>query len=86
MGFTPPAHQAMVPVKVPNLIKRRTELIKARENALQAIRNAQERWGRPTTYVPYDKGDLVWLEGTNLHTTHPTKKLRQKRFGSFKVI
>ena len=86
MGFTPPAHQAMVPVKVPNLIKRRTELTKAWENALQAIRNAQEKWGRPTTYVPYKEGDLVWLEGTNLHTTHPTKKLQQKRFGPFKVV
>ena len=27
----------------------------------------------------------MWLEGTNLHTTHPTKKLRPKRYGPFKV-
>jgi hypothetical protein len=27
----------------------------------------------------------VWLEGTHLHTTHPTTKLRAKRFGPFKV-
>ena len=86
MGFTPLTHQAMVPVKVSNLIKRRTELTKARKNALQVIQNAQEKWGKSTTYIPYSKGDLVWLEGTNLHTTHPTKKLRQKRFGPFKVI
>ena len=76
----------MIPIKVPNLIKRRTELTKARENALQAIRDAQEKWEKPTTYVPYKIRDLVWLEGTNLHTTHPTKKLRQKQFGPFKVL
>jgi hypothetical protein len=27
----------------------------------------------------------VWLEGTHLCTTHPTTKLRAKRFGPFKV-
>jgi hypothetical protein len=27
----------------------------------------------------------VWLEGTHLRTTHPTTKLRAKRFGPFKV-
>jgi hypothetical protein len=28
----------------------------------------------------------VWLEGTHLCTTHPTTKLRAKRFGPFKVM
>lgn len=28
----------------------------------------------------------MWLEGTNLHTTHPTLKLRLKQFGSFEII
>ena len=27
----------------------------------------------------------MWLEGTNLHTTHPTRKLGPKRYGPFKV-
>ena len=28
----------------------------------------------------------VWLEGTHLHTTHPTTKLHAKRFGPFKIL
>jgi hypothetical protein len=28
----------------------------------------------------------VWLEGTHLHTTHPTTKLRAKCFGPFKIM
>src|SRR6266850_2764714 len=38
------------------------------------------------THRPYLKGQKVWLEGTNLHTTHPTTKLRPKRYGPFQVI
>ena len=28
----------------------------------------------------------MWLEATNLHTTHPTQKLRPKRYGPFEVL
>ena len=42
------------------------------------MQNAQESWVRPTNYKPYQEGDKVWLEATNLHTTHPTKKLGPK--------
>ena len=30
--------------------------------------------------------DFVWLEGTNVHTTHPKAKLAPRRHGPFKVI
>ena len=75
----------MIPVKVPDLIKRWTKLAKARENTLLAIAEAQKKWVKPTNFVPYKEGDKVWLEGTNLHTTHATRKLRQKRFGPFTI-
>ena len=41
-----------------------------------------------TTYATYEfkPGDLVWLEGTNVHTTHPKAKLAPRRHGPFKVI
>ena len=30
-------------------------------------------------------GDKVWLEGTNLKTTHPTAKLAPKQYGPFPI-
>jgi hypothetical protein len=34
----------------------------------------------------FKEGDLVWLEGTNIHTTHPKAKLAPKCHGPFKVV
>jgi hypothetical protein len=34
----------------------------------------------------FKEGDLVWLEGTNIHTTHPKAKLAPKCHGPFKII
>ena len=34
----------------------------------------------------YDKGDKVWLEESNITTTQPSKKLREKQYGPFEVL
>jgi hypothetical protein len=34
----------------------------------------------------FKTGDLVWLEGTNVHTTHPKAKLAPRCHGPFKVL
>lgn len=34
----------------------------------------------------YKKGDQVWLEGINITTSRPMKKLDDKRFGPFEVL
>ena len=31
-------------------------------------------------------GDLVWLEGTNIHTTHPKAKLALRQHGPFQIL
>jgi Chromo (CHRromatin Organisation MOdifier) domain len=46
-------------------------------------RNQQQR-GRKA-YQPFKEGDKVWLEGNNLHTSHPFPKLTPKRYGPFVV-
>jgi len=47
---------------------------------------AQQSWVKEKQcYHPYIKGEKVWLEGKNLRTSHPTTKLRPKRFGPFRV-
>ncbi len=40
--------------------------------------------GNPS--VLFKPGDLVWLEGTNINTTHPKAKLAPKCHGPFKVL
>ncbi len=40
---------------------------------------------RGQRFEPYQINNKVWLEGTNLTTTHPTTKLLPKRYGPFKI-
>ncbi len=37
-------------------------------------------------FKPYNKGDQVWVEGTNIKTLYPLAKLSPKRHGPFKVL
>jgi Chromo (CHRromatin Organisation MOdifier) domain len=37
------------------------------------------------TFCPYQKGQKVWIKGTNIKTAHPTTKLHAKCFGPFKI-
>ncbi len=39
-----------------------------------------------TELVEYKDSDKVWLEGTNLSTDRPMKKLNDKYFGPFKMV
>ena len=42
--------------------------------------------GPDTPSRTFKENDLVWLEGTNIHTTHPKAKLAPRQHGPFKVI
>jgi hypothetical protein len=42
--------------------------------------------GCKSSHRPYQKGQKVRLEGTNLQATHPTVKLQPKRYSPFKVL
>jgi hypothetical protein len=59
-------------------------ITQARKDAAEALHRSQAI-ELPSSFVPYNKGDLVWLEGKNLHTTHPSAKLAPRRFGPFLV-
>ena len=41
---------------------------------------------KDTAFKSYQIGDKVWLDGKNLHTTHPTHKLRAKCYGPFFIM
>jgi hypothetical protein len=68
-----------------------TRMHTIREEAQAARRCAQEDMVRfyARHHPPpkkYQVGEQVWLEGVNLTTLRPTKKLEHKRFGPFKVL
>src|SRR5579863_5303118 len=50
------------------------------------MKQAQELLGHKTHHRLYQKGQKVWLEGTNLQMTHPTAKLCPKHYGPFKIM
>ena len=61
-------------------------LINLRKTAQDCILKAQTLMARtPKVFTPYQPGDQVWLEGTNIKTTHPTAKLAPKRHGPFTI-
>jgi hypothetical protein len=59
-----------------------------RSRAQEAIAKAQDviRNKKGTNYKPYQEQDQVWLEGTNLKTTHPIVKLAPKQYGPFTIV
>jgi hypothetical protein len=85
MGFIPRTHQPTCVGNVPAIEEQKAQLLEARKNAQEAISRAQSFWTKDPHFQRYCMDQKVWLEGTHLHTTHPTTKLRAKRFGPFKI-
>ena len=86
MGHQPCAH--WTPKASPNLfVKARIKgLINLRKTAQDYILKAQTLMAQtPKAFTPYQPGDQVWLEGTNIKTTHPTVKVTPKRHGPFTI-
>jgi hypothetical protein len=86
MGFIPRAHQADHVSSVPMIEAQKEQIKQARKQAWEVIKQAQKLLGCKTWHKLYQKGQKVWLEGTNLLTTHLTVKLWPKRYGPFKII
>ena len=86
MGFIPRTHQPTRTGNVPALEERKSRLLQARNHTQEAICKAQSLWQKSPHFLRYHVDQQVWLEGTHLRTTHPTHKLRAKRFGPFKVL
>src|SRR5580692_4551675 len=68
-----------------------TRMHTIREEAQASLRHAQENMSRfhtrkHTKSIIYKPKDKVWLEGTNLSTNRPAKKLDHKRHGPFEVV
>src|SRR5713226_5143153 len=62
-----------------------TNLKNARAKAHKAILHSQMLITRDGNFKPYKEGELVWLDARNLQTSHPSHKLRAKRYGPFEI-
>ena len=94
LGFTPHIQPlATTSSTLPSLEEKGHFLKQLRERAKQAIVNVQQmvlwqrnRANRWRMFQGFNIGDKVWLDGTNLRLSHPSKKLAAKRYGPFTVM
>jgi hypothetical protein len=85
IGHTPTIRPIKTGGKIPDVDWRKEHLSEKCNQARTAIQKAQaflQKWnirkrGR-RVYKPYQKGDQVWLDGTNITTSHPFAKLEPK--------
>jgi hypothetical protein len=71
---------------MPGLEDRKERLLKIRIQANLSISHVQDLMKKQKNnlqYIPFKKGQKVWLEATNLKMTHPTAKLAAKCYGPF---
>ena len=86
MGHQPHAHWTPKASPNPSIEARIKGLINLGKMAQDYILKAQTLMARtPKAFTPYQPDDQVWLEGTNIKTTHPTTKLAPKRHEPFTI-
>jgi hypothetical protein len=86
MGYNPCANWIHTTSPIPRVTLCLDQFKEAREQAQQHMIKAQQSWVKHHDTPKYKEGDLVWLEGKNLHISQPTAKLAPRRHGLFKVI
>ena len=84
--FIPPVNFATTIPAVEDRLKTLEKVRLEVTAALKIAADTMKRSGPSVNPRPFQIGDLVWLEGTNIHTTHPKAKLAPKRHGPFKVL
>src|SRR6266404_2760981 len=85
MGYDPRATWEITKSPLPQITTRLEQMIQARQVAYDARRTAEASWERRAHQQRFQKGAQVWLEGRNIHTSHPTAKLAPKRYGPFPI-
>jgi hypothetical protein len=75
-------------ISAPAVENRLDELMKIRQEALAAHELARQQMiqRKPGDFVPFEKGDLVWLSPKNINIPIELPKLKPKRLGPFKIL
>src|SRR6266404_4513402 len=85
MGYEPRATWEITKSPLPQITMRLDQMIEARQVAYDVRRTAEASWERRAHHQRFKEGEQVWLEGRNIHTSHPTAKLAPKRYGPFPI-
>ena len=89
MGYEPTAIPlAAERSDVPAVAKRLQEIQAMRSEAQAAHELTRHRMAsrKEAHFTPFQKGQKVWLEGTNLRTGYQNEKLGPKREGPFEIL
>ena len=86
MGYNPRADWKNAASPLPQVTLRVDQFKEARAQAQNLMIKAQKSWIKHKDTPKYKEGNLVWLEGKNLHTAQPTPKLGVRCHGPFKVV
>ena len=84
--FIPPLNFATTISTVEERLKSMDQIRNEVTAALKTAAETMKRMGPEHPSKTFKEGDLVWLEGTNIHTTHPKAKLALRQHGPFKVV
>ena len=88
IGYTPSVHQLTRNSNIPTVNQRLDSIKEARQAAQEAQHKVQESWIKEQPrFKPFNIGEQVWLEGTNLKLpANLTSKLSPRRYRPFKVV
>src|SRR5260370_236916 len=79
-------HDIVVMAKSCQILRHLPDVEGMCKKAYDTILHSQMLSSKDTNYRPFKEGEKVWLDAKNLHTTHPTHKLRAKRYGPFQIV
>ncbi len=85
MGYEPRATWEITKSPLPQITMQLDQMIEAQQVAYDARCTAEASWEQQRHQQRFQEGDQVWLEGRNIHTSHPTAKLASKRYGPFPI-
>jgi hypothetical protein len=83
--YIPSVHQHVALMRFQNIEDRLSAIKVIRREAQSYMKHAQDLLIKTNAFKPYVLGQRVWLEVTNLRTTHPTAKLWPKQYRPFTI-
>ena len=88
--YNPPySADSALETKVPAVAEHIQIIQEVQEDTTASLRIAAQHtkdWDLNQKLLQWEKGTLVWLEGTHIRTTHPKFKLAPRRYGPFKIL
>ena len=85
MGFIPKGHQVFHQSRAGRVMSCLDRISQLCQEVELNIKHVQELVVKQSKFKPFSEDQKVWLDSTNLKTTHPVTKLHPKQYGPFTV-